>query len=67
MGDIPGALRQVASALKRQGRLLLLEPKGHVSAQMFACELSAAQEAGLSLERRLPLRRRHAALASKKQ
>jgi len=62
LGDIPDALRQTASALRRQGRLLVVEPKGHVSAEMFAHELSAARRVGLGVERRLPLWRRHAAL-----
>jgi ubiquinone/menaquinone biosynthesis C-methylase UbiE len=65
MGDIAGALRQTASVLKRQGRLLVVEPKGHVTTKTFDYELSAAAEAGLSVERRLSLRRRHAALLNK--
>ena len=66
LSDIASALRQTASALKEQGRLLVVEPKGHVSAEMFACELSAARLAGFSLERCWPLWRRHVALLKKK-
>jgi ubiquinone/menaquinone biosynthesis C-methylase UbiE len=42
------ALREIASALKPQGRLVLIEPPGHVSRQQFEAELAIAGEVGLT-------------------
>jgi ubiquinone/menaquinone biosynthesis C-methylase UbiE len=39
---------QIAALLKDGGRFLLAEPKGHVGREDFACEVEAAQAAGLS-------------------
>ncbi len=50
--DLPGFLDQVAALLKPSGRLLVLEPKGHVSPQQFALEREACRRAGF---RELPL------------
>jgi len=54
--------REAARALKEGGALLLVEPRGHVSAQAFEATLSAAAAAGLSLAGRPPVRRSHTAL-----
>lgn len=39
---------QIAHLLKDEGRLLLVEPKGHVSQEGFAHEVEAAQAVGLT-------------------
>jgi ubiquinone/menaquinone biosynthesis C-methylase UbiE len=44
--DIPGFLAQAASALKPAGRMLVLEPKGHVAPEQFARELEECRGAG---------------------
>jgi hypothetical protein len=66
MHDIEGALRQIAGALKARGRLLLIEPKGHVSREAWEFELEATGRAGLSVARPLSLRRRWATLLEKR-
>jgi ubiquinone/menaquinone biosynthesis C-methylase UbiE len=45
----PLFLNEVASILKPQGRLLLVEPKLHVSGSAFAETINIAQKAGLSV------------------
>jgi ubiquinone/menaquinone biosynthesis C-methylase UbiE len=40
-------LKEIASLLKREGRLLIVEPKLHVSASSFKKTIEAAQLAGL--------------------
>lgn len=62
MPDIEHALCQVASCLKPEGRLLVIEPKGHVSRTTWEFELAAAGRAGLTVIRRPGLRRRYGAL-----
>lgn len=47
LGDLPGFLRQVVSLLKPSGRMLVVEPKGHVTAARFAAQLDACRRAGL--------------------
>ena len=56
--DIDRALGQVAAALKPGGRLLLVEPRGHVSDETWDFELAATRRQGFALERRLGLARR---------
>jgi cyclopropane fatty-acyl-phospholipid synthase-like methyltransferase len=46
MPSASGFFTQVATASKPDARVLLREPKGHVSAQTFAAELAAARSAG---------------------
>jgi ubiquinone/menaquinone biosynthesis C-methylase UbiE len=46
--DLPGFLRQVTALLKPGGRMLVLEPKGHVAPARFAVELEACREAGFT-------------------
>jgi ubiquinone/menaquinone biosynthesis C-methylase UbiE len=60
--DIEHGLRQVAAALKPGGRLLLIEPRGHVSPATWEYELAVAHSLGLSTRRELDLRRRYAAI-----
>lgn len=50
--NVPGFLGQVAPLLKPAGRLLVLEPKGHVRPEQFALELESCRRAGF---RELPL------------
>ncbi|MCG6538156.1 MAG: class I SAM-dependent methyltransferase [Syntrophales bacterium LBB04] len=45
--DVEAFLKGVASLLKREGRLLIVEPKLHVSAYSFKKTIMAAQQAGL--------------------
>ena len=65
MPDIERALRQIGDALKPGGRLLLIEPKGHVSPDTWEHEIAVSRRAGLSVARRPGLRRRHGALLEK--
>jgi ubiquinone/menaquinone biosynthesis C-methylase UbiE len=44
--DLPGFLSQVKALLKPSGRLLIVEPKGHVVPADFAAELKACLGAG---------------------
>jgi ubiquinone/menaquinone biosynthesis C-methylase UbiE len=49
--EVPDArsfMQQVFRAVKPGGKLLLLEPKGHVSANDFAVTVGVAQEAGFT-------------------
>jgi len=45
--DLPGFLRQVTAALRPGGRMLVLEPGGHVRPEQFAAEREACRRAGL--------------------
>jgi SAM-dependent methyltransferase len=65
MPDIERALRQIAGALRPGGRLLLLEPKGHVSQETWEYELEAARRASLGVVGRPVFRRRRSALLEK--
>jgi len=44
--DLPGFLRQVGKLLERDGRLLVVEPKGHVTPDQFAAELEICRQLG---------------------
>jgi 2-polyprenyl-3-methyl-5-hydroxy-6-metoxy-1,4-benzoquinol methylase len=46
--DLPGFLAQVATLLKPGGRMLVVEPAGHVSADQFAVQLQRCSEAGFT-------------------
>jgi SAM-dependent methyltransferase len=60
-----GFFAQAAAASKRGGRLLLAEPRGHVSDERFAKQLEAAKAAGFSVAERPTIRGCHAALLTK--
>jgi len=60
--DIERGLRQIAGASRPGGRLLVIEPSGHVSRETWDFELEAARHVGFTLAQRLNLRRRHGAL-----
>jgi ubiquinone/menaquinone biosynthesis C-methylase UbiE len=58
--------REAAAALKPGGRLLLAEPKGHVTPKRFAEEIEAARRAGLEEVESTPVSRSLVAVFSKK-
>jgi SAM-dependent methyltransferase len=60
-----GFFREVAAASKPGGRLLLVEPAGHVSAPLFDAELLASRDAGFTLLESLRVPRSQAALLEK--
>jgi len=61
--DLPGFLAQVAALLKPTGRMLVVEPRGHVEPAQFAAELVCCTRAGFrELERPALGRKRLAAL-----
>jgi ubiquinone/menaquinone biosynthesis C-methylase UbiE len=66
MTDIEHALRQIADVLNPEGRLLVIEPKGHVSRQTWEYELAAARRAGFDVARRPGFRRRYGVLLEKR-
>jgi ubiquinone/menaquinone biosynthesis C-methylase UbiE len=66
MPDIEHALRQIADCLKPAGKLLVIEPTGHVSRETWAFELEAAGRAGLTVIRRPRFRRRYVALLGRR-
>ena len=47
--DLPGFLAQAAALLKPSGRLLVVEPKGHVKPASFQAELECCKLAGFSV------------------
>ena len=57
---------EVARASKQNARLLLAEPRGHVSDEAFAAELAAAAAMGLSVVARPAIKRSQAAVLFKK-
>jgi ubiquinone/menaquinone biosynthesis C-methylase UbiE len=57
-----GFFAEVARALKPGARLLLSEPKVHVSGDSFAAELAAAEGAGFTVASRPEIRRSRSAL-----
>lgn len=46
--DAEAFLKEIASVLKSKGKLLIVEPKFHVSAAAFEMTIAIAQQAGLS-------------------
>lgn len=61
-GDAARLFREVKSALKPRGRILFVEPKGHVSGLDFDDSLAIAEECGLRSTLPLKIRRSHAAI-----
>lgn len=59
--DAAAALSEIRAALNPEGRVLLIEPPGHVSADAFEAQLQAAHSAGLAVESRWPQKRYHGA------
>lgn len=52
MPSADGFFRQAAQALQGGGKLLLMEPRGHVMLEQFSKEIDAAGRAGLALQER---------------
>lgn len=46
--DVAGFLAEASGALRTGGRFLLVEPRGHVSAEAFAATVALAEAAGLT-------------------
>ena len=65
--DPAGLFAEIAAALKPSGRLLFIEPPGHVSEEAFAALLALAEQAGLRVVDRPHIRRDPAALLTKKE
>jgi ubiquinone/menaquinone biosynthesis C-methylase UbiE len=63
--DAATALAEIRAALKPEGRVLLIEPPGHVPEVAFEAQLEAAQAAGLAVESRPPQTRYRMALLSR--
>jgi SAM-dependent methyltransferase len=66
--ELPDAarfFREVGDALKPGASLLLVEPRGHVTAAQFDEELALAAAAGLGVAGRPKLHRSHAAVLTK--
>lgn len=62
MAEAGTSLAEIRAALAPGGRVLLVEPRGHVSAAAFEAELEVAAAAGLRVESRLPQRRGYGAV-----
>ncbi len=63
--DIERGLRQIAASLRPSGRLLMVEPRGHVSAATWDYELEVARHLAFVVRQQPDLRRRYAALLEK--
>ena len=48
--DLPGFLAQVATLLKPAGRLLVVEPRGHVRPEQFEAMMIRCRQAGFRLQ-----------------
>ncbi len=68
--ELPNAalfFREAFAALKPGGRLLLAEPRGHVTAAAWDLTLNYASEAGFDMEAQPEVKKSHAALLRKPQ
>lgn len=65
--DAASFFREIAASLKPDGRLLFVEPRGHVSEDAFAASLSLAVQAGFQVVDRPRVRRDRAALLALKR
>jgi cyclopropane fatty-acyl-phospholipid synthase-like methyltransferase len=64
--DLPGFLAQVKRLLAPAGRLLVVEPRGHVAPHHFAAEIACCRQSGFrELERPALGRKRMAALLAR--
>ena len=60
--DVARLMAELAVVLSPQGRALLAEPSGHVSAEKSAASIAAAQAAGLTVEGQPTIARSRAVL-----
>jgi ubiquinone/menaquinone biosynthesis C-methylase UbiE len=60
--DATGFFAEIAASLKPEGKLLFVEPRGHVSADAFAASLAVAEQVGFRVVDRPHIRRDPAAL-----
>ena len=60
--DVARLMAELAAVLSPQGRALLAEPSGHVSAEEFAASIAAALAAGLTVEAQPAIARSRAML-----
>jgi SAM-dependent methyltransferase len=67
MPSAEGFFCEAAAALKPGGRVLFVEPAGHVTQERFAEELAAAQSCGLVEVDRLQVKRSQALLLAKER
>jgi ubiquinone/menaquinone biosynthesis C-methylase UbiE len=65
--DVAAFFAEIAATLKPDGRLLCVEPRGHVSEDAFAASLAMAERSGLRVVERPHIRRDPAALLALKQ
>ncbi|HLE60784.1 MAG TPA: class I SAM-dependent methyltransferase [Thermoanaerobaculaceae bacterium] len=65
--DVAGFFAEIAATLKPDGKLLFVEPRGHVSGDAFAVSLALAEKAGLRVVERPRIRRDPAALLALKE
>lgn len=65
MPSVESFFHEAATALNAEGRLLFVEPAGHVTPQLFERELEAARRCGLFESDRLTVRRCLAVLLAK--
>lgn len=63
--DAAALLGEISRLLKRDGRLLIAEPSGHVTAEDFAATVSCAEREGLVREAIPQMRSSHAAVMRK--
>ena len=64
--DAAGFFAEIAASLKPDGRVLFVEPRGHVSADAFAASLAMAERVGLRVVDRPVIRRDPVALLALK-
>lgn len=65
--DAENFFAEIAATLKPDGKLLFVEPRGHVSEDAFAASLALAKKAGLRVVERPRIRRDPAALLALKE
>jgi ubiquinone/menaquinone biosynthesis C-methylase UbiE len=65
--DAPAFLSQLHAVLKPAGRLLVLEPRGHVNAEAFQVTLARARQVGFTHLEAPRLRGEHTALLEKRR
>jgi tRNA A58 N-methylase Trm61 len=67
MPDAGGLFAQISAATKTGGTVLLAEPSGHVTEEIFSAELKAATDAGFRVDERPAVKRSQAAVLRKEK